>query len=752
MGRKSVACTLASALVATLAVAPVPVMAATGDITEFTIPTANTDPQGIVAGPDGSLWFTEFFGNNIGRITSSGVITEFGVPTAGSLPVDIAAGPDGNLWFTEASGNKIGQITTSGVITEFPITGGSGAVDGITAGPDGNLWFTEQVGNNIARITTGGVITEFPIPTTNSQASNLATGSDGNLWFTEFSGNKIGRITPSGVITEFGVPSASSFPIDIAAGPDGNLWFTEIDKIGKITTSGVISEVHLPVTGSEPTGIAAGPDGALWFTEAGGNNIGRITTSGVITEYPISTANSGPIDISTGSDRNLWFTESSTNKIGRLEEAPAAVLPAMANAAYGGYTSVAQIQNVGSAAASVEIRYFDSTGASVGSGDSITNLPINGTWTVRQDNGHGLTSGQAGSAIVFSNQPVATFVNEFAPGGADATSYTGINPSSGSGSTLFAPAIANNAYGGYTTGIGLVNVGVGSTDVTVTYRDSSGAVVRTQTLGAVASGSYQGLFSGDAALALPGGFAGTATITSSVGALAAVVNETGPGGQFSSYDAVPAGSTTLFAPAALRNAYGGYNTGMGIQNTTGTAGTVTINYYDSSGTATTTTAPIEANGYVGVYQGTDIAADGAYTAKITSTVATAAIVNEVAPSSTSAKQSTAYNTFASGNTALYLPLVESTGSDGWSTGEGIMNTGTVVANVTVVYYDTSTGAMLGTPQNISLQPNAFWGLYQPTGGLPSGDRASAAVHTLGGQVAVICNESSATSFMSYNGQ
>ena len=46
-----------------------------------------------------------------------------------------------------------------------------------------------------------------------------------------------------------------------------------------------------------------------------------------------------------------------------------------------------------------------------------------------------------------------------------------------------------------------------------------------------------------------------------------------------------------------------------------------------------------------------------------------------------------------------------------------------------------------------------WGLYQPTGGLPNGTRASAVVTTSGGgQVAVICNESNATSFMSYSGQ
>jgi virginiamycin B lyase len=40
----------------------------------------------------------------------SGKIREFPIPTADSQPVGITAGPDGNLWFTELRGNNIGQL------------------------------------------------------------------------------------------------------------------------------------------------------------------------------------------------------------------------------------------------------------------------------------------------------------------------------------------------------------------------------------------------------------------------------------------------------------------------------------------------------------------------------------------------------------------------------------------------------------------------------------------------------------------
>src|SRR4051812_23170644 len=90
-------------------------------VVEFPIPTANSMALDIAPGPDGNVWFTENYGNNIGRITPAGVITEFAVPTATGQPSGIAPGSDGNVWFSEALGNKIGRITPTGTITEFDL-------------------------------------------------------------------------------------------------------------------------------------------------------------------------------------------------------------------------------------------------------------------------------------------------------------------------------------------------------------------------------------------------------------------------------------------------------------------------------------------------------------------------------------------------------------------------------------------------------------------------------------------------------
>jgi hypothetical protein len=438
-----------------------------------------------------------------------------------------------------------------------------------------------------------------------------------------------------------------------------------------------------------------------------------------------------------------------------------AALPAMANAAYGGYTTVTYIQNTGIAPATVIILYFDTSGDLVGRGDVKVGLPRNANWTVRQDNGNGLPAHSAGSALIYSDQPFSAFVNEFAPGNtSDATSYTAIQVPDGGGSTLFAPAIASNAYGGYTTGIGLTNVSKAVMDITITYRNPNGSIQETQTLSGVLPGAYRGVYSGNSGQPtdanLPANFSGTATITASAGSLAAIVNEVGPRGQFSSYDAVPMGATSLDAPVALNNAYGGFFTGMAVQNTSGATGIVTVTFYDSSGTPTPLAFTIPGYGYLGLYQG-DVGQGPApspngYTAVINSTIPVAVVVNEIAPPAGVATQSTSYNTFAGGAQVSHLALLENAGSDGFNTSVGVMNTAASTTMPTLVYYDANTGLPVGVWQTTSLASNAFWGVYQPSGGLPNGQRATGQVFTNASSVAVIGNETNPVAFMSFGGQ
>jgi streptogramin lyase len=66
----------------------------------------------IATGPDGALWFAEASDSapGIGRLTVGGELRDYPIFAARSQPSDVSAGPDGNLWFVDAGAQKIGRL------------------------------------------------------------------------------------------------------------------------------------------------------------------------------------------------------------------------------------------------------------------------------------------------------------------------------------------------------------------------------------------------------------------------------------------------------------------------------------------------------------------------------------------------------------------------------------------------------------------------------------------------------------------
>ncbi len=291
--------------------------------TEFAIPTPS-QPGWLAAGSDDHVWFTH-------QSTAPPAVTKvskdggqfdlFKVPSTRIGPRGMVAGPDGKVWYAKQGG--VASVTPDGVVVEYPAPNGGDSA-GIALGPDGNLWFTQQLHDRITRVTPDGKFTDFALPNPASGPLAIALGPDKNLWFTEnaATGNRIGRITPTGTISEFPIPTPGAGPTGMAAGADGNLWFTEQDgrKIGKLTPDGQITEFGIP-SGHRPFRITNGPDGNLWFTATGAaNTVGRVTPLGQISEYVVPTAGADPYDIAVGPDQNLWFTELSANKLCRITD------------------------------------------------------------------------------------------------------------------------------------------------------------------------------------------------------------------------------------------------------------------------------------------------------------------------------------------------------------------------------------------------------------------------------------------------
>ena len=311
--------------VAALTLAAASPAAAAPTVTEFPVPTADSQPQDIVLGPDGNLWFTEKAKNKIGRVIPSDppVIEDFPLPTGFTEPFNITVGPDGRIWATAKGPTNAGVLKIDPA-TPAAMVGNDGygalVAAGIAAGADGKIWFGDQNGEKVIRIDPATMLKEAvngEIPIAGfTGIRNLAPGPDGNVWVTSF-GGKVARVTPAGVADVFDTGGDTAW--DIVPGPDGNLWYTVPDgnRAGRITTAGAFTD--FPATaGGDQFGITAGPDGALWIAQAVANSIGRITTDGQFTEITGLTAAARPEYISPGPANTLWFTEKDGNRIGRI--------------------------------------------------------------------------------------------------------------------------------------------------------------------------------------------------------------------------------------------------------------------------------------------------------------------------------------------------------------------------------------------------------------------------------------------------
>ena len=329
--------------------------AATPDpLGQWTIAAKDTTRSAQVAlGSDGNVWYLDSTGGVVGRVTPSGTITT--TSFASSAGGGLVAGPDGNLWFS--SGSSIVRMTPTFQTTLFPAAGAKN----LTVGPDSRIWFFSSL-HSIGAISTAGVVSTYEI-TAASELGALVAGPDGNIWFTRTSPSAIGRITIAGVELASFTGSPISRPRGIGIGPDGDVWFVNGDtstrSFVRITAAGVMTSIVIP---DYVFGFTTGPDGNVWartyghtgegpdtvlrmtpagvvahfdvgattdrsfggiVTGADGNlwvgldhGIGRITTSGVASTFTAG-AFGGPESIVTGPDGNLWYTNFVTGSIGR---------------------------------------------------------------------------------------------------------------------------------------------------------------------------------------------------------------------------------------------------------------------------------------------------------------------------------------------------------------------------------------------------------------------------------------------------
>jgi virginiamycin B lyase len=208
-----------------------------GAVTMYPIPAALVGTLGsITVGPDQALWFTDSLqagGAAIGRISTSGAITSFPVPAA----LDgLVTGPDGTLWFSSNT-VTLGNITTSGVYTAYTCEGEVLSTNEsnpcfpnqLVLGANGNMWFTDSVGSFIGEITLSGFSISSISPNNVTLGSITATSSTSGVFNLTINGAgflngatvQFGDTDPATLLPTFFVTTAqltATVPINLSTG------------------------------------------------------------------------------------------------------------------------------------------------------------------------------------------------------------------------------------------------------------------------------------------------------------------------------------------------------------------------------------------------------------------------------------------------------------------------------------------------------------------------------------------------------
>ena len=129
----------------------------TFQIKEYPYPGNKKPLFNLVTGPDGNLWImvaTPF--GAIGKFSTSGsLLAEYAAQFQTSL-LGIQPGPDGALWFAQYYPDGISRLTTSGVLSTVQLSGANVEGNAVAVGADHKLWIPEVSAGAMGRLSAIG--------------------------------------------------------------------------------------------------------------------------------------------------------------------------------------------------------------------------------------------------------------------------------------------------------------------------------------------------------------------------------------------------------------------------------------------------------------------------------------------------------------------------------------------------------------------------------------------------------------------
>jgi streptogramin lyase len=282
--------------------------------TEYDVPRAMTQPHDVVVDSAGTVWFTEFGEQYLGRMDpKTGKVKEYPVPTlrpnepTGTL--DLEMDEEGNLWVSLQNQGGVARFDKqTGQFKVYPVPGDylTDETQQSMVGPqhlevDHKLWLNDTSIPGLYRIDLQSGKWERWAPyqvrggdelamTQQHSVYGIYADRQNNIFFCDFGGENIGKIEAStGKVTLFPTPTRRSRPRRGRMDDQGRLWFAEWrgDKIAMFDTrTGKFQEWPVPTPYMAPYDVELDRNGDLW---SGGMNTDRILRmnpgSGARVEY-----------------------------------------------------------------------------------------------------------------------------------------------------------------------------------------------------------------------------------------------------------------------------------------------------------------------------------------------------------------------------------------------------------------------------------------------------------------------------------
>lgn len=364
-------------------------------------------------------------------------------------------------------------------------------------------------------------------------------------------------------------------------------------------------------------------------------------------------------------------------------------------------TSGIQIQNIGPAPANATIAYYNPDG-SLATTQVVPPIPVSGSFTAFGST-MAAPKGFSGSAVVSADQPVNAIVNLLTAGLPTGEAYDGVGAP---GLTEYVPLFQQGNHG-YVSTLNIQNTSTTSANtVTVTFQGAGAPAPVNFALGPNASVAVDG--SNDQ-ITVPT-FVGSVIVTGTQ-PVAVEVNQTNNAILFANTGSA-SGATTIYAPLLMTNNHG-FSTGFQVQNTGGSATTLSL-FLNGSSTAAAT-ANVGAGQSVTWYPIPTTSLTGPTfigSGTVTSSPAMPLLgaVNEL----NTAGQGMTYNAFGSGTQSVQMPLVMFN-NHGYYTGEQIQNVGTAASTVDFLI----NGNVVGTQ---TIQPGASFTWFSFTNGTIYGNQ------------------------------